>query len=192
MIESAQAGSATNPSSQSIEESQVAERRRICVVTAGGPYAWIVINALGSVFGPIDVVLEQPEGRIPFLRRRARKIGWIATAGQFGTMVLVRLGKRLSSARIDRIDREFKVDQSIDEAHPVTNLATINSKEFLDVIGRLNPDVLLLTGCRVMRKDILQQLKMPVLNYHAGITPQYRGMNGAYWALRPAGLYAYG
>ena len=23
----------------------------------------------------------------------------------------------------------------------------------------------------------------PVLNYHAGITPQYRGMNGGYWAL---------
>ena len=23
----------------------------------------------------------------------------------------------------------------------------------------------------------------PVLNYHAGITPKYRGMNGGYWAL---------
>ena len=32
----------------------------ICVVTAGGPYPWIIINALGKKFGPIDVLSEEP------------------------------------------------------------------------------------------------------------------------------------
>ena len=47
----------------------------ICVITAGGPYPWIIINALGQEFGPIDVLLEEPEPRAMFLKRRARKIG---------------------------------------------------------------------------------------------------------------------
>ena len=42
----------------------------ICVATAGGPYAWIIINALGEAFGPIDVILEAPEPRGAFLKCR--------------------------------------------------------------------------------------------------------------------------
>ncbi|TIV10198.1 MAG: formyl transferase, partial [Mesorhizobium sp.] len=29
----------------------------------------------------------------------------------------------------------------------------------------------------------LAKMPCPVLNYHAGIAPKYRGMNGGYWAL---------
>ena len=29
----------------------------------------------------------------------------------------------------------------------------------------------------------LRAIACPVLNYHAGITPEYRGINGGYWAL---------
>ena len=79
---------------------------RICVITAGGPYPWIIINALGKEFGPIDVLMEEPEPHSLFLKRRARKIGWFATAGQFATMVLVRLGKKRFAARIERIVAE--------------------------------------------------------------------------------------
>src|SRR5262245_34125648 len=75
----------------------------ICVVTAGGPYPWIIVNALGDAFGPVDVILEAPEPRGAFLKRRARKLGWFTVAGQFGTMVLVRLGKRRLGERIKRI-----------------------------------------------------------------------------------------
>jgi hypothetical protein len=60
-------------------------------MTAGGPYPWIIINALGERFGPIDVVLEESEGRVSFLKRRAKKIGWLLTLGQFMTMMLLKL-----------------------------------------------------------------------------------------------------
>ena len=83
-----------------------ASSSRICVVTAGGPYPWIIINALGKVYGPIDVVIEESEPHSVFLKRRARKIGWFSTGGQFATMVLVRLGKKRFAARIDRIVAE--------------------------------------------------------------------------------------
>lgn len=155
----------------------------VCVVTAGGPYPWIIINALIEAFGPIDVVLEQPEPRGAFLRRRARKIGWLATAGQFGTMILVRLGKKRFAGRIAQIVAENGLQEQPKPGQKIAEVASVNAPEFLDAIRRLKPKIILLAGCRIMRPDVLAALDCPVLNYHAGITPQYRGMNCGYWAL---------
>ena len=156
---------------------------RICVITAGGPYPWIIINALGQKFGPIDVLMEEPEPRSLFLKRRARKIGWFATAGQFATMVLVRLGKKRFAARIERIVAEHGLEEESLPEHPVVEIGSINSSECLQALKRLDPKVVLLAGCRIVKPEILSQIRCPVLNYHAGISPQYRGMNGGYWAL---------
>ena len=43
--------------------------------------------------------------------------------------------------------------------------------------------MILLAGCRLLSRATLAALPCPVLNYHAGISPQYRGMNGGYFAL---------
>jgi folate-dependent phosphoribosylglycinamide formyltransferase PurN len=158
-------------------------RSGICVVTAGGPYPWIIINALGNEFGPIDVILEEPEPRGMFLKRRARKIGWFATAGQFGTMVLVRLGKKRLAKRIARIVDENGLEEEPKPEHRVTEIGSINSDAFLRAAEHIDPKAILLVGCRIAKPGILSALEVPVLNYHAGITPQYRGMNCGYWAL---------
>ncbi len=41
-------------------------RKRILAITAGGPYPWIIINALGERFGPITVIEEEPESKTLF------------------------------------------------------------------------------------------------------------------------------
>jgi hypothetical protein len=149
----------------------------ICVVTAGGPYPWIIINALGEAFGPIDVILEAPEPRGVFLKRRARKLGWFAVAGQFGTMVLVRLGKKRFAERIKLIVEQNGLREEPDPGHRIVEIATVNSQAFVDAVGHLDPKVILLAGCRIVRPEILRTIKCPVLNYHAGINPQYRGLD---------------
>jgi methionyl-tRNA formyltransferase len=35
----------------------------------------------------------------------------------------------------------------------------------------------------MLTRATLAAMPCPVINYHAGITPRYRGMNGGYWAL---------
>jgi hypothetical protein len=75
------------------------------VITAGGPYPWIIINALASRFEVSKWRLRQPESKRLFLKRRAGKIGWLQTAGQFLTMVLSRFGKRFVRAREAEIIR---------------------------------------------------------------------------------------
>ena len=155
----------------------------VCVVTAGGPYAWIIINALGDAFGPIDVILEAPEPRGAFLKRRARKLGWFTVAGQFGTMVLVRLGKQRFAERIRRIVEANGLREEPDPGHRIIEIDSVNSQAFLDAVRHLDPKVILLVGCRILKPAILGAIKCPVLNYHAGINPQYRGLNGGYWAM---------
>jgi hypothetical protein len=41
----------------------MAKPPRIFVITAGGPYPWIIINALSAHFGGVEVALEQPESK---------------------------------------------------------------------------------------------------------------------------------
>jgi folate-dependent phosphoribosylglycinamide formyltransferase PurN len=175
--------SSETPTNEGRAPAETVSAAGVCVVTAGGPYPWIIANALGDVFGPIDVIIEPPEPRGAFLKRRARKLGWFNVAGQFGTMVLVRLGKKRFAERIRRIVEENRLREEPDPGHRVVEVESVNSRSFLDEVGRLAPKVILLAGCRIVKPDILQNIQCPVLNYHAGINPQYRGMNGGYWAL---------
>ncbi|MEC9244758.1 MAG: formyl transferase [Pseudomonadota bacterium] len=159
------------------------DRQGICVVTAGGPYPWIIVNALGRRFGPIDVVQEEPEPTLFFLRRRANKMGWVSVAGQLCTMVFVRLGKRILAVRSARMTAMEEIETEPLPQHSVTHVPSVNAETFVTEIRRIQPRVILLAGCRIVKGDILSRIDCPVLNYHAGITPQYRGMNGGYWAL---------
>jgi methionyl-tRNA formyltransferase len=95
----------------------------------------------------------------------------------------VRLGKKRFAGRIERIVEENGLEEEPKPEHRVTRVASINSPEFIAAIERLDPKAILLAGCRIVRPQVLSTLRCPVLNYHAGITPQYRGMNGGYWAL---------
>jgi methionyl-tRNA formyltransferase len=44
------------------------------------------------------------------------------------------------------------------------------------------PSVVLVMGTRLIEEDTLRAANAPFVNYHAGITPKYRGVHGAYWA----------
>jgi folate-dependent phosphoribosylglycinamide formyltransferase PurN len=158
-------------------------RNRICVVTAGGPYPWIIVNALTDRFGPVAVIREQPEPMGAFLRRRARREGWVSVAGQFLTMAVAKLGKKLIARRIAAIEAEDGLEPAPRAGQRIVEVSSVNDPAFLGAVEEIAPDVILLAGCRMMKRDVLAGLACPVLNYHAGITPAYRGMNGGYWAL---------
>ena len=65
----------------------------------------------------------------------------------------------------------------------IIHVPSANAPECLQAIADIRPGVVLLAGCRLLSRQTLAKMPCPVLNYHAGITPKYRGMNGGYWAL---------
>lgn len=155
----------------------------IVIVTEGGAHVWALVNAVADALGPVTVIREQPESKRGILLARARRLGWVEAIGQLGTMILIRFGKRLFAGRVARIVVENKLMTEPRRDQAIIDIPTANSPEFLRAVEDLRPGVILLAGCRLLRAETLASLKCPVLNYHAGITPKYRGMNGSYWAL---------
>ncbi|PHR19962.1 MAG: formyl transferase [Hoeflea sp.] len=160
----------------------MASQNKIIVVTAGGAYAWVIVNALANRFDTLEVVVEQPESKALFLKRRARKIGWLQTAGQFGTMLISRFGKRFAQSRSNEIITTSGAQPELAPEIPVTRVSSANASDCLDLIAAKKPDVVFLAGCRMLSKSTLAAISCPVINYHSGINPKYRGLAGGWWA----------
>lgn len=156
---------------------------KIVVVTEGGPHIWAIVNTLCERLGPVEVILEAPESKKRLLLRRARRQGFVSAAGQFATMALTRLGKRFFAGHAARLIGEEDLKTEPAPGQAITRVPSANSPECLARIAAIEPSVVLLAGCRMLSARTLSDISCPVLNYHAGITPKYRGMNGGYWAL---------
>ncbi|OCP38562.1 formyl transferase [Ensifer sp. LC163] len=155
---------------------------RVVVVTAGGENPWIMINALAARFDDIVVLQERPESKGLFLRRRARKLGWPTAVGQLATMIASRFGKRFTRKRAKEILRLYGVSGTPDPSVPVRQIVSVNDDEAASQVRALEPDVVFLISCRMLTKATLAALPCPVVNFHAGINPGYRGLMGGYWA----------
>ncbi|HTV72028.1 MAG TPA: formyl transferase [Rhizobiaceae bacterium] len=158
-------------------------RSEIVVVTAGGPHPWIIINALRDAFGPVTVIQEESEGRGTLIHRRAKKFGWWNALGQTAMMAWSVLGKRLAKRRIAAIIERNGLQTEPPPCQHIIHVPSVNSIMFRAAVVQLDPKAVLLVGCRMLGAESLAEIKCPILNYHAGITPKYRGMNGGYYAL---------
>lgn len=154
----------------------------IVIVTAGGRNPQILINALHVRFGNVTVLLEHPESKKLFLKRRIRKLGLITTIGQLATMVASKFGKRFTEKRTSEILRQYDVDDCENPAIPVIAVDSINTPDAIEQIRAINPAVVFLVSCRMLSASTLSAMSCPVINFHAGINPQYRGLMGGYWA----------
>ena len=156
----------------------------IVVLAAPGLIPVILINALAAVFrGRVIVIEERPEGPIALARRRARRLGIITAFGQIGTAIASRALKKTSRARIDAILASYGHKANLVTDVVRIPVATVNNAETRSAIARLKPDVVVTIACRILGRETLATAPCPILNFHAGINPAYRGQMGAYWAL---------
>lgn len=170
----------------------MAKAPTILVITAGGPYPWIIINALADRFGGVEVALEQPESKALFLKRRARKVGWLQTAGQFLTMSVSRFGKRFVRVREAELITSHNLQTTPSPRVPVTPVSSANGDDCLAMITAKAPDVVFLASCRMLSRKTLAAIPCPVINYHSGINPKYRGLAGGWWARASGDTANYG
>lgn len=68
----------------------------------------------------------------------------------------------------------------------------INSREFHKILQTQQPDLIILFGCSLIGKDILNSFPDRILNLHIGISGQYRGSSCNFWPIHDERLECLG
>jgi folate-dependent phosphoribosylglycinamide formyltransferase PurN len=156
---------------------------RLVMLGGLGESTRIVYWRLATELGLRHIVLEDGMPRSQFLRRRMKKLGVRRALSQalFRAMLVPAL-RRYSRARIEELHR--RVEPSI---RPIPEDATIrvssvNSDDCIFALRELAPRVIVIHGTRIISQQVLDAVPATFINLHAGLTPRYRGVHGAYWA----------
>ncbi|MCX8999772.1 formyl transferase [Rhizobiaceae bacterium BDR2-2] len=162
------------------------ERGSAAVVVLAGPglIPAILVNALATAFpGRVTVIEETPLSPFALARRRARRLGWIAALGQLATSIVSRLTKTFAQARSQAILSAYGHAAERNRDVPVIRVRSVNDDATHEAIARLQPAAVLTVACRLLTKKTLSRIPCPIINFHGGINPAYRGQMGGYWAL---------
>ena len=65
----------------------------------------------------------------------------------------------------------------------ITLVNSVNDDRCLQILQSIQPDLVIVNGTRIISEQVLREVSCKFINLHAGITPKYRGVHGAYWAL---------
>jgi folate-dependent phosphoribosylglycinamide formyltransferase PurN len=65
---------------------------------------------------------------------------------------------------------------------PVYFVASHNSDECVEVVKRLQPEVIVLRGCGIVKKQVLAVPTLGTINPHYAVLPAYRGMEVTEWS----------
>jgi methionyl-tRNA formyltransferase len=158
------------------------EKDSIVLLTCEGDSGRIAARYLASCFDSLTMIVEQPVSRATLLRRRVKRLGLLRVCGQLTFMAFQRVQQKVSQQRIAEIVRIAGLDQNVLDRTEIIRVPSVNSPETIDHLRRLQPRVILVVGTRIISAEVLRSVDAPFINYHAGITPKYRGVHGGYWA----------
>ena len=158
--------------------------RGIILLAGEGDSTRIVYHALAQRYSVQCVILEEPVQRGEFLKKRLKRLGWKTVVGQILFRGAVVPWLRWTSAqRIATVLRENGLDRGPIEEAVLRRVPSVNHESAISHLRDCNPAVVVVNGTRILTEAVLAAVPAPFLNMHAGITPLYRGVHGAYWAL---------
>jgi methionyl-tRNA formyltransferase len=145
------------------------------------PHAWTMVNALRRRFGNFWVIVEKGEPASAFWERRKKKLGAPAVYSMKAAMLAAKVTKPMSAARLAELKADC--DAAPVEGFTRIDVDNLNSDEAIAKIRLLRPQAVFVASTGILRKPLLDACGCPVVNYHSGINPAYRGINGGYFAL---------
>lgn len=161
--------------------------KKTSIVLLGGQHdtTWFVYNALKDEFPIERVILELGDGsRKKFIQRRIKRLGLPTVIGQIlFHVVCSKWLARESESRIADIKEQFQLQETPAAPDKVVAVASVNSDACREALQEAAPRVVIVNGTGIIGKKTLQCIDAIYINTHVGITPEYRGVHGGYWAL---------
>lgn len=153
----------------------------LIALVGDAPHAWTMVNALRRRFGDFPVVVERGEPASSFWERRKKKLGAGAVYSMKAAQLAARITKPLSRARLTEL--RGACDSSPVEGQTRVDVDTLNSDSAIAHVRTLAPKAVFVASTGMLRRPLLEACACPVVNYHSGVNPAYRGINGGYFAL---------
>ena len=133
---------------------------RVVLLAGPGESTDIVANYLVSRVRDLVVVVEDPPSRLRMARRRARRVGWIAVAGQVlfvGLLqpVLRRQGARRRAAILGTT--------TVGATHgaPLHRVPSVNDEATVALLASLGPTVVVVQGTRIISSGCCSRWAAP-------------------------------
>jgi len=58
-----------------------------------------------------------------------------------------------------------------------------NSDESLEILDRLKPEIGLISGARILSREVIETFNKGIVNFHPGVIPETRGLDCVEWAI---------
>jgi len=157
---------------------------KIVLLAGEGISTNILYHALKDDFVIHSIILEEPVAKKTLIQNRIKKLGlWKVTGQIFFQLIIVKFLRLVSSKRKNEILEAYSLDVGPLPAEKLTRVPSVNDDQCLQLLQNIAPQLVIVNGTRIISKRILKGVGATFINMHAGITPKYRGVHGAYWAL---------
>lgn len=154
---------------------------KVIVLATKGLSTNLLIQRLEESAELLAVFIEKPVSKKQIITRRIKKIGWFKTLGQLSFLSLV---LPLIPQRKKRIASILKANNLKDNYRfPYKNIESVHDTNLVKQINALNPDLIVINGTRILKKEFIENVAVKIINIHVGITPKYRGIHGGFWAI---------
>lgn len=157
---------------------------KLIMLAGEGKSTNIVYNSLKSDYCIDNIIIEESVYKNILLKRRIKRLGYFKVFGQilFKAAIFPYL-ERISISRITEIKEKYGLDEGDLDSAKIINVPSVNSEYTISILRKINPDIVIVNGTRIISKEVLGCIPAKFINMHVGITPLYRGVYGAYWAL---------
>lgn len=160
--------------------SSPAKNLKIVILASSYSHSYVVINSLQKVADTFTIRIENDARRMK--EGRLNRHGVVKGIGQ---KLFIKFSKKLYTQNQDRIQEiieTYNLDRS--PKAPDVSIPDIHDGKLIETIQEQKPDMIILNCFSIIPKHVIDSINLPIINIHAGITPMYRGLFGAYWALR--------
>jgi methionyl-tRNA formyltransferase len=154
----------------------------VLILASDSPWTWALANAVRRRFGDVPIVVEDKQPDIVLLRRRIRRLGMLTVLGQTAFGVFAR-AMRLHYRQLEQASAARHGLDPTPIRSGVTKVCSANDARTIDTLRTLAPKIVVISQTRILARRVLESIPAVFINVHTGITPQYRGLHGAYWAL---------
>lgn len=144
----------------------------------------VTYNFINPEFPIEKVIEEEPIRGLALAKRRLKRLGFFRVGSQVAfSFLVVPFLSLAGKKRVKEIKKTYGFDETPVPEEKIVRFETVNDQACIDLLKELSPDVVIVSGTRILSKKLLESSPAVFINMHAGITPQYRGVHGGYWAM---------